>query len=226
MRRVNVLDNPVIRTYNQRLASACDHHVRTDIPLLLVQVPVRDQTYVGGTPNRRILVQRTEISRYILDTEEPVPTRHEYSERIRWAMKTARNPTGSPITIKQLAEMVGYSYENVRKVFRGEHDGSPEFNERVCRVLGLDEASMWTLAQQAKAERRLGLSVLARLPKDLRLVQIWPRLTDPDRERLVKIAEGLALAAEVARRVAVLPPRTAVPRRRGSALQSQSAAGR
>ena len=130
-----------------------------------------------------------------------MPGKNEYSERVRMAMKTAQNPTGHPMSIKQLAAAIGFSYENVRKVYKGEHDGSREFNEALCAALGLDAAPMWDLAQQAKAERRLGLSVLARLPKDVRLVQIWPRLTDTDREKVIKIAEGLALTEEALQRV-------------------------
>lgn len=139
-----------------------------------------------------------------------MPGKNEYSERIRMAMKTAANPTGHPITIKQLAEAIGFSYENVRKVYKGEHHGSRDFNDAVCAVLGLESAPMWELAQQAKAEHRLGLSVLARLPKDARLVQIWPRLTEGDREKVIKIAEGLALVEEAVRQIKV-PRRIPMP---------------
>jgi len=86
-----------------------------------------------------------------------MPGKHEYSERIRMAMKTTSNPTKHPITIEQLAEAIGFSYENVRKVYKGEHDGSRVFNEAVCACLGLHEGVMWDLAQQAKG----GASMLA-----------------------------------------------------------------
>lgn len=119
-----------------------------------------------------------------------------YSERIRMAMKTSQNSTGRPISIRELATYTSYSYENVRKVCSGEHDGSREFNQAVCSVLGFNENEMWQLAQVTKAQRRLGLSVLATLPRDARLIDIWPRLTEQDREILIRIAEGYALASE------------------------------
>ena len=136
-----------------------------------------------------------------------MPGKNEYSERIRMAMKTTSNPTGHPIAITQLAEAIGFSYENVRKVYKGEHDGSREFNEAVCAFLGLHEGVMWDLAQQSKAQRRLGLSVLTRLPKDVRLVEIWPRLTDADREKVIKIAEGFALVEEAVQHLGRVPRR-------------------
>jgi hypothetical protein len=150
---------------------------------------------------------------------------NEYSERVRMAMKTTANPTRHPITIKALAEAIGFSYENVRKVYKGEHDGSREFNEALCAALGLDEARMWDLAQQAKAQRRLGLAVLARLPKDIRLVQIWPRLTETDREKVIKIAEGFALAEEAVRD-AIVPRRVLQTRSPVLHTRSLAMAGR
>ena len=122
-----------------------------------------------------------------------------YSERIRWAMKTGNNPSGSPLTLRDLAHRTGFSYENCRKVFKGEHDGSREFNASVCVVLGLPEDEMWHFAEESKAQRRLGMSFLTSLPKDRRLLLIWPRLTEADREKVIRIAEGLALFSEAAR---------------------------
>jgi len=46
------------------------------------------------------------------------------------------------------------------------------------------------------------------LPKDVRLVEIWPRLTDADREKVITIAEGFALVEEAVRQWGRVPRRT------------------
>lgn len=124
---------------------------------------------------------------------------NRYATRVRQAMDTAGSRTGSPLTIRELAQRTGWSYENVRKTVKGEHEGSREFNAALCRALDLPEEEMWALAEESKVQKRLGLAVLARMPKDVRLVEIWPRLTESDREKLIRIAEGYALAAEALR---------------------------
>jgi hypothetical protein len=119
-----------------------------------------------------------------------------YSERIRFSMKTANDATGAPLSIKQLATATGWSYENCRKVVNGEHDGSRDFNSAVCTVLGLPEDEMWSLAHRAKVSRRLGLGLTVGIPKDRRLLDVWPRLTESDQAKVIRIAEGLALVRE------------------------------
>ena len=119
---------------------------------------------------------------------------NRYAERVRMAMKTANNPTGAPVSIRQLAELTGYSYEHCRKLVVGEPFGSREFNDVVCQQLGLPVDEMWQLAQQEKLVRRHGVSALAQLPRDGRLEAAWPHLTDTDRERVIQLAEALVVA--------------------------------
>lgn len=119
-----------------------------------------------------------------------------YAEKVRMAMKTGANVTGQPMTTKELADAIEFSFENVRKVIKGEHLGSREMNEALCRVLNLPEAEMWQIAEREKATKRLGMSVLTSIPRDQRLVEVWPRLLEADKEKIIRIAEGFALAAE------------------------------
>jgi hypothetical protein len=125
-----------------------------------------------------------------------MPGHNAYSERIRLAMKTGNNPSGEPISLKQLAEMTGWSFENCRKVYNGEHDGSRDFNEAVCAALGLPEEEMWLLAERSKMQRRMSLGLTMAMPKDKRLLDAWMRMTEADRDKVVRIAEGLALTRD------------------------------
>jgi len=84
----------------------------------------------------------------------------DYSERIRLACKTSSNPTNSPITIRQLAQLCGYSYESVRRVYKGDAIGSEVMNEALCRALGLPEDEMWALAEFEKTNMKRDASLL------------------------------------------------------------------
>ena len=119
-----------------------------------------------------------------------------YAEKVRMAMKTGNNPTGQPITLRQLSTMTGYSYEHCRKVFNAEPVGSRPFNDMLCQALGLDSDEMWNLAQQEKVSFRLGAGFLTSMPHDKRLVDLWPRLTTADQDRVIRIVEGLVYAKE------------------------------
>ena len=120
-----------------------------------------------------------------------------YAEHVRLAMQTANNPTKVPLSLRQIAGLTGYSYEHHRKVVNGEPVGSRVFNDVLCKALGLDADYMWELAQVEKVQRRLGTGFLTKLPKDKRLVELWKMLTDSDRDKVIKIAEGFALATAV-----------------------------
>jgi plasmid maintenance system antidote protein VapI len=114
-----------------------------------------------------------------------------YAERIRKAMLSEENPTRATVSIHQLARLTGYSYEHVRKLVNGLPLISREFNDMVCRVLGLDPKELWALCQSEKVQRKYGMT---RLPNDTRLAELWPHLTDSDREKIVRIVEGYAEA--------------------------------
>jgi hypothetical protein len=109
-------------------------------------------------------------------------------------MTTTNNPTGRPVTIRQLSQALGYSYEHVRKILHGEPFASREFSDVLCSYLGLDPNEMWRLAMAEKVAFKYGHDLGVQLPKDSRLVDLWNQLDATDRERLVKVAEGMVLA--------------------------------
>lgn len=122
--------------------------------------------------------------------------RNKYSERLRLAMKTRNNPTGHEVTIRNLEKLMGYSYEHIRKIVHGEPFASRDFNEAICKLLGLPEEEMWQLAQEEKLAKKYGTSMTIRLPHDERLEELWPKLTETDHERVIRIMEGMAMANE------------------------------
>ena len=126
--------------------------------------------------------------------EVRVAGRNRYSQVLRLAITTISNPTGHPISIRQLSQALGYSYEHIRKILAGQPSGSREFNDILCGYLGLDANAMWRLAMEEKVAIKYGHDLGVRLPKDSRLVDLWNQLDATDRERLVKVAEGMVLA--------------------------------
>lgn len=134
-----------------------------------------------------------------VDTEDPLMLHRpvlSYSESLRLKMKTADNPTGERLTIREAARRTGYSYEHVRKAYNGEtHYLSAEFNEAICKLLGLDKDAMWRVALREKLAARFG-TIDTQLPKNSRFDGIWAQLTPEEQSHLTDIAEGLLLAKQ------------------------------
>jgi len=121
-----------------------------------------------------------------------------YAKILRARMRSKGTSGGAPLSLRELSARLGRSYEHCRSVLMGRPVASEDFNRDLCRVLGLDVDKMWRLARLEKARRRFGVrsgSLLAP-PRDERMARLWGRLTDGDKERLIRIAEGLALAGE------------------------------
>lgn len=117
-----------------------------------------------------------------------------YAEIIRLKMKTADNPTGERLSIREAARRTGYSYEHVRKAYKGDTTYiSAEFNSALCKLLGLDEDQMWRVVVKEKLAHRFG-STESVVSKGHRFDEIWAQLETPERDRLTDIAEGLLLA--------------------------------
>lgn len=60
--------------------------------------------------------------------------RPRYAETIRLAMKTANNPFKRPLSVRELARIIGFSYEHLRKVTIGLPVVSEDFQFRDMRV--------------------------------------------------------------------------------------------
>ena len=119
-----------------------------------------------------------------------------YAQTLLGQMESDGNPQGRPVTIRELSQAAGRSYELCRVILRGRPIVSREFNEAVCRYLGLDEPDLWRIAVLEKARRRFGATERQiTIPPDPRLERAWSRLGKGDREKVIRIAEKLASQA-------------------------------
>lgn len=125
-----------------------------------------------------------------------MPGKPTYANLVRMKLESSDNPRRRPMSIRELAEATGHSYEHCRKVLVGEPVVSREFNEQLCRALGLDAAAMWEQARTEKAVRRFG----DRLEMKRLLVQSpikelerdWSDLSEEDRRTVVRVVRSLA----------------------------------
>jgi hypothetical protein len=117
-------------------------------------------------------------------------------------MDSPSNPTGHPVSVRELSLAVRRSYELCRLVLQGQPVGSREFNDAASRFLGLDPDELWRMALREKARRKFGDAAgrQAVLPPDRRLVKAWDAMTEDNRRRLVGIAEKLAIRNPKTRR--------------------------
>lgn len=121
----------------------------------------------------------------------------KYADVIRRKMKTADNPFARPLSIRELAQVLGYSYEHLRKCVNGEPVASKDFSDILCDALGLDKTKMWELARYEKVVRKFKAVPLSiAMPSDKRLSDKWPKLTDEQRARIVHIAEAYVMENE------------------------------
>lgn len=112
---------------------------------------------------------------------------HPYAAAIRRAMET------SHVTAAELANTTGYSYEQVRRVLKGEPIVSDQLNVLLCTRLSLDSASMWVLALHEKSLRKRGpkSSETGPVEEQHRLLTAFARLGDADRRRVFRLLDRL-----------------------------------
>ncbi len=125
-----------------------------------------------------------------------MPGKPTYADLVRVKLESSDNPRKRPMSIRELAEATGHSYEHCRKVLVGEPVVSRDFNEELCRVLGLDARTMWERARTEKAIRRFGdrleLKQLLVQSPIKELERDWSDLTDEDRRSVMRIVRSLA----------------------------------
>jgi len=130
-----------------------------------------------------------------------------YGDIVRIAMKSKENATRRPLSIRDVANATGFSYEHVRRAVSGQPTVSQDFNERVCHLLGLDVDIMWQKAQLEKVRRRFDLmpSALAGGFTSQRVQDLWNRLSPESERKALRIIENLAEAddLDVARQTVV-----------------------
>ena len=110
-----------------------------------------------------------------------------YAAAIRQAMD-ARH-----VTAAELASLTGYSYEQLRRILKGEPIVSDQLNQLLCKRLALDASSMWSVALHEKALRRFNSQPPGVEPveEQTRLLAGFARLNDTDRRRVLKLLRRL-----------------------------------
>jgi hypothetical protein len=98
-----------------------------------------------------------------------------------------------------LATATGYSYEQLRRILKGEPIVSEQLNQLLCVRLGLDPAATWSLALHEKAVRRLAPESpeAAALEEQRHLLAGFARLNDAERRRVMKLLHRLEHEHEV-----------------------------
>ena len=115
-----------------------------------------------------------------------------YAENLRHAMNTAENKHGRPFGIRELATLTDFSFEHIRKAYKGEETPGRDCNDVLCDFLGLDAKAMWGLAEREKIAKRIGYRpVQLPDPKGQQWAEIWRDLSDPDRDTLLRLAQAL-----------------------------------
>jgi len=112
---------------------------------------------------------------------------HSYAAAIRRAMDA------SHVTAAELANTTGYSYEQVRRVLKGEPIVSDQLNVLLCARLSLDPAGMWALALHEKSLRKRGPTSgeTGAVEEQHRLLTAFARLGDADRRRVFRLLDRL-----------------------------------
>jgi transcriptional regulator with XRE-family HTH domain len=88
------------------------------------------------------------------------------------------------LTLRQVAERTGLTYEHIRKLVKGEAYPSKLALREVCRVLDLDIATMETLAVADRVESKYGgiPHALAGKHPELSLLAPWWDLLTPEQK--------------------------------------------
>ncbi len=115
----------------------------------------------------------------------------QYAAAIRVAMAEQRR------SIRDLSKQIEFSYEHVRKVAGGSVLPSQACHLAICRALGLDPAALWQLVVSQKVSSRFG-ALAGVLPSNAigEFGAVWSRLTETERHRLVRIADGWIASRE------------------------------
>jgi transcriptional regulator with XRE-family HTH domain len=156
--------------------------------------------------------------------EQKMPLAVELTPEGRLAQALAERMNHLDLTIRQLAERSGLTYEHIRKLVKGAAHPSSLALREVCGVLNLDVAAMERLAVADRIEKKYGgipHALAGKHPELSLLAPWWDRLTQEQKE-FFRIE--IKSVAESNRRAEFLrkPPRAAT----SSAKASAGRAGR
>lgn len=111
------------------------------------------------------------------------------SERLQSAMDAAG------ISIRDIAEQTGGSYENIRRVVKGMTIPSESLLRSICEVVGLDRHEMSKLARADKIRIKFGtvpLELSGKKPGMELLERAWDDLTPDQQNGITTMAQGWA----------------------------------
>lgn len=122
-----------------------------------------------------------------------------YAENLRMAAKTKDNAQRRPLSIREIANLSQFSYEHIRKLWMGKTESqkfsvSPDCNEILCTILGLNKEDMWRLAEQEKFSQKAGYVPMQLIedPEGRELSEIWSDLDKHQHAIILEMARSFA----------------------------------
>jgi transcriptional regulator with XRE-family HTH domain len=109
----------------------------------------------------------------------------------------ARAIEAKGISLGSVAQKVGRSYEQMRKVFLGTSTPSSSLVTKVSKILGLNVEDAQRAATKDRMQRRFGKQGLKALGRDPRLAEldaVASVLSDQELQTVITVARGLAKA--------------------------------
>jgi len=101
------------------------------------------------------------------------------------------------ISLGSVAEKVGRSYEQMRKVFLGTSTPSSALVTKLSKILGMNVEDAQRAATKGRMQRRFGKQGLKALGRDPRLAEldaVASVLSDQDLQTVITVARGLVKA--------------------------------
>jgi len=129
----------------------------------------------------------------------PVPVSFEWPGAATYAAAVRQAMAARHVTAAELASVTGYSYEQLRRVLKGEPIVSDQLNQLLCSRLALDASTMWSVALHEKALRRFSSQPpgIEPVEEQTRLLAGFARLSESDKRRVLKLLRRLEHAEEL-----------------------------
>lgn len=103
------------------------------------------------------------------------------------------------LSLATLAEKVGYTYEQMRKLYVGTSAPSPLLVEKLSKILGMNLEQAQQAATQDRMARRYGKQGLKALGRDPRLATldaVAALLSDQELQTVITVARGIIKARQ------------------------------
>ena len=112
----------------------------------------------------------------------------------RFGQLLAQGVQKTGISLRELADKLDYTYEQMRKIWIGSSSPSPQLLKEISKLLDLDLKAAEEASAADRMERRYGqtgLKVLGQNPRLSGLSAVAAMLTDAELATLVAVAQGL-----------------------------------